>query len=140
MKNYARALVAIAFFLGLTGAVKAQGQDGVIVAMPFEFVAGAKTLPAGTYTVRNSSDDRTGTLVISSQDHGTAMFLLPYVSESAVTSKPELSFDRVDGHYFLSTVQTPETTYRIHVPHASANETVVKANDGIPASAAHGGR
>ena len=51
MRKYAKTLVAIAFLLGLTGAIKAEGQDGVIVNMPFEFVVGAKTLPAGTYTV-----------------------------------------------------------------------------------------
>jgi hypothetical protein len=140
MRKYARTLVAIAFFLGLTGAIKAEGQDGVIVNMPFEFVVGAKTLPAGTYTVRNSSNDRSGTLVISSQDQGTAMFVLPYVSESAVTSKPELSFDQVGGHYFLSTVQTPETVYRIHVPHWNVSETGAKSSGRVPASVNHGGK
>ncbi|MGA2848807.1 MAG: hypothetical protein ABSE46_07420 [Terracidiphilus sp.] len=140
MKKYARTLVAIAFLLGLTTAVRAESQDGVIVAMPFEFVVGAKSLPAGTYEVRNSSDDKSSTLVISSRDHGTSIFVLPYVRESVVTDKPELSFQQVGGQYFLSTIQTAATVYRIHVPDASVNETVVKANDGVPASGSHGGR
>jgi hypothetical protein len=140
MKKHVRTLVAIAFLLGLTGAIKAEGQNGVIVNMPFEFVVGAKTLPAGTYTVRNSSDDRSGTLVISSQDLGTAMFVLPYVSESAVTSRTELSFDQVGGHYFLSTVQTEETVYRIHVPHLNVSETAAKSSGSVPASVIHGGK
>ena len=140
MRKYTRALVAIAFLLGLTGAIKAEGQNGVIVNMPFEFVVGAKTLPAGTYTVRNLTDDISGTLVFSSQDQGTATFVLPYVTESAVTSKPELSFDQVGGHYFLSTVQTAERVYRIHVPRSNANETAAKSSSSVPASAIHGGK
>jgi hypothetical protein len=141
MKNYARTLVAIAFLLGLTSAVNAKAQDGVIVVMPFEFVAGAKLMPAGTYEVRASSDDKTSsTLLISSRDHGTAMLVLPYVSESVVTDTPELSFERVGGQYFLSTIQTAQTVYRMHVPHAGGNETLVKANDSVPASVSHGGR
>jgi hypothetical protein len=87
MKKYARALVAIHFVLGLAGAIKAEDRDGVIVTMPFEFVVGAKTFPAGTYTVRNSSDDGNGTPSIGIPDHSTAMLVLPYVSER-VTKEP----------------------------------------------------
>ena len=140
MRKYTRALVAIAFLLGLTGAIKAEGQNGVIVNMPFEFVVGAKTLPAGTYTVRNLTDDISGTLVINSQDQGTATFVLPYVSESSVTSKPELTFDQVGGHYFLRTVQTAETVYLIHVPHSNVGETAAKSSGSVPASVIHGGK
>jgi hypothetical protein len=56
------------------------------------------------------------------------MFVLPYVSESVVTDKPELSFEQFGGQYFLSEIQTAETVYRIHVPHAGGNKTLVKAN------------
>jgi hypothetical protein len=56
------------------------------------------------------------------------MFVLPYVSESVVTDKPELSFERFGGQYFLSEIHTAETVYRIHVPHEGGNETLVKAN------------
>ena len=140
MKKYARTLVAIAFLLGLTSAVRAESQDGVIVAMPFEFVVGAKSLPAGTYEVRNSSDDKSSTLVISSRDHGTSIFVLPYVRESVVTDKPELSFQQVGGQYFLSTIQTAETVYRFHVRHAGSSETAVNAGNSVSASDIHGGK
>ena len=51
MKKYAKILVAIVFILGLSGVAKAASQDGVIVTLPFRFVVGGKTLPAGTYAV-----------------------------------------------------------------------------------------
>jgi hypothetical protein len=140
MEKHARTLVAIAFLLGLTSAVKAESQDGVIVSIPFEFVVGARSLPAGTYMMRSSSDDKSSTVVISSREHGTSTFALPYVSESAVTDKAELSFEQVEGQHFLSTIQTAQTVYRIHVPHAGGKETSVKANESVPASGIRGGR
>jgi hypothetical protein len=140
MKQYARTLVAIAFLFGLAGAVKAEAETADIVTVPFEFVVGAKVLPAGTYTVRSLSDDRSGTLMISSRDQGTSMFVLPFVADSVVTDKAELSFNKVGDRYFLSSIQTEATVYRIHVLDSSVNETLAKANGGVPAPGSRGGR
>jgi hypothetical protein len=68
------------------------------------------------------------------------MFVLPYVSESAVSDKPLLSFEQVGGHYFLSTIQTSETVYRFHVRHAGSSETAVNASNSVSASDIHGGK
>jgi hypothetical protein len=140
MKQYSKTLVAIILLLGLAGAVKAEAETADIVTVPFEFVVGAKVLPAGTYTVRNLSADKSSTLVISSRDHGTSMFVLPYVGDNVVTDKPELSFNKVGDHYFLSSIQTEATVFRIHVLDSSVNEALAKANGGVPASASRGGR
>jgi hypothetical protein len=139
MKQYSKTLVAIILLLGLAGAVKAEAETADIVTVPFEFVVGAKVLPAGTYTVRNLSADKSSTLVISSRDQGTSMFVLPYVSDSVVTDKPELSFNKVGDRYFLSRIQTEATVYRIHVLDSSVNKTLAKAN-GVPAPGSRGGR
>ena len=140
MKQYSKTLVAIILLLGLAGAVKAEAETADIVTVPFEFVVGAKVLPAGTYTVRNLSADKSSTLVISSRDHGTSMFVLPYVGDNVVTDKPELSFNKVGDRHFLSSIQTEATVYRIHVLDASVNGTLAKANGGGPTSGSRGGR
>ena len=80
MKQYARTLVAMAFFIGLAGAVKAKAEVADVVTVPFEFFVGAKVLPAGKYTVRNLSDDKSSPLVMSSQRQGTSIFVMPYVT------------------------------------------------------------
>ena len=139
MKQYSKTLVAIILLFGLAGAVKAEAETADIVTVPFEFVVGAKVLPAGTYTVRSLSDDRSGTLMISSRDQGTSMFVLPFVADSVVTDKPELSFNKVGDRYFLSRIQTEATVYRIHVLDSSVNKTLAKAN-GVPAPGSRGGR
>jgi hypothetical protein len=78
--------------------------------------------------------------MISSRDQGTSMFVLPYVADSVVTDKPELSFNKVGDHYFLSSIQTEATVYRIRVLDSSMNETLAKANGGVPATGGRGGR
>ena len=140
MKKYAKTLVAIAFVLGLTGAIKAEGEEGVIVNLPFEFVVGAKTLPAGTYTVRDFSVDKSGTLILSNRESGTSTFVLPYLDESDFTDKPELSFKQIGDRYFLSGVQTAATHYRIHVLDSSVNHAAAKSVDRNAASISHGGK
>jgi hypothetical protein len=68
------------------------------------------------------------------------MFVLPYVSDNVVTDKPELSFNKVGESYFLSSIQTEATIYRIHVLDSSVNEALAKANGGVPAPGSRGGR
>jgi hypothetical protein len=140
VKKYAKTLVAIAFLLGLTGVVKAEAEEGVIVTLPFEFVVGAKTLPPGTYTVRNLSLNGPGALQLSNKDLSASMYVLPYLNESVIGGKPELSFEQVGGQHFLSAIQTAATVYRIHVSDSSVKEAVAKSRDNNPASVSRGGK
>lgn len=140
MKKLVKTLVAIAFLVGLNGAIRAEAEEGVIVTLPFEFVVGAKTLPAGTYTMRNLSNDRPGTLELSNKDFSASMFVLPYLNEIAIGGKPELSFEQVGGQHFLSAIQTAGTVYRIHVSDSGVKEAAAKSRDNNPASVSRGGK
>ena len=128
MKKYAKILVAIVFILGLGGAAKAESQDGVIVKLPFKFVVGQKTLPAGTYTVRNVSGDPSGILMITSHETSKSVFVLPYVSESASTGKPDLEFQRGGDEHFLSSIHTALRNYHIPVSQSALTEAVAVAS------------
>jgi len=55
MRKYARILVAVTFLLGFSVAANAEIRGEVVVKLPFAFVAGGVTLPAGTYTVKRFS-------------------------------------------------------------------------------------
>src|SRR5205085_1943469 len=74
-----------------------QAETGVVVAYIHEdFVAGGKTLPAGTYKVYRGSPE-TGQVLILSGEKGS-VFLIPSARPSrhrAVQSKPEASRGRV---------------------------------------------
>ena len=128
MKKYARIVVAIVFILGLSGAAKAESQDGVIVTLPFTFMVGEKTLPAGTYAVRNVSGDPSGILMITNHDTSKSVFVLPYVSESASSYKAELEFQRGGEEHFLSSIHTPLRNYHIPVSQVALTEAVAAAS------------
>jgi hypothetical protein len=129
MKNYARILVAVVFFLGLSGAVKAATPDDIMVKLPFEFVAGGKTLPAGTYTVRHVSDEPSGPLMISNRDNGSSVLVLPYVSDHASDDRPQVSFQEVGEQHFLRTIQTTFDIYQVRVSHSAVVEAAAKVRN-----------
>ena len=89
MKKYARILVAVAFLLGLGVTANAEIQPEIVVTLPFEFVAGGKTLPAGTYTVKRFSQQPFNALMLTSYDNGISVFVRPSEMEGASTDKPK---------------------------------------------------
>lgn len=97
-------LVALLFIVGgtLFTAATAHAQ-ALRVTVPFDFVIDGKTLPAATYTVRESlPNDNTG-LAFIGEGHG----LLTRATEMDGTiTGTKLVFHRVDGEYFLTDVFT----------------------------------
>ena len=138
MKKYSKILAAITFLAGCGIAANAQTHDVVIAKMPFQFVAGEKTLPAGTYKVSRLSDDPTGPLLLTSDDNNISVFLLPMASEGASAEKPRLTFEQVGEEHFLDTIQTPLETYYIPVSHSGVTEAAAKLHNNSTASGASG--
>jgi hypothetical protein len=89
----------------------AQDSDRVVVKVPFEFVAGTKTLPAGTYTISRVSPGVTSSLIVKSYDNGA--FVLPVEADSVNDGSPKLTFEQVGGKHFLSKVETQDRIYNI---------------------------
>jgi hypothetical protein len=126
MSNYARILVAVVFFLGLSGAAKAATHDDIIVKLSFGFVVGGKTFPAGTYTVRHVSDQISGPLILTNRENGRSMFVNAYVGDHTSGDKPQLSFQQVGEKRFLSTIQTTFDIYQIPASHSAIMEAMAK--------------
>src|SRR5271170_1843490 len=139
MKKYARTIVAIALLSGLGVAAKAEIRDDIVVMVPFEFVVGGKTLPAGTYKVSHLSLDKFGTLQLTSRDNGASVFMLPFEGESASADKPNVSFQQVGDQHFLSTIQTTWDVYHIPVSHSAIMEAAAKSRDNASAPGSSGG-
>src|SRR5579862_3602444 len=115
-KSYLTAVLTLSCLLGLGASAHAQDTEGVRVKVPFEFVAGGKTLPAGTYTVGRLSDDAYSGIEISGLRDGT--FVLPIVVDGTVAGQPKLSFEQVGGKYFLRQANTPGGIYSFALPRA----------------------
>jgi hypothetical protein len=140
MKKYARVIVAVTFLLGLSVAANAEIRSEVIVKLPFAFVAGGVTLPAGTYTVKRFSQQPFDTLMLTSDDKGTSVFIHPAEMEDASEDKPRVSFHRVGEQNFLSAIETADYIYNFTVSRSLLLEAVAKQRDVVPASASGGSK
>jgi len=99
-----RKLFALLFFAGvaLCTASTANAQ-ALKVDVPFDFVVSGKTLPAATYTIRESlPNDNTGLALVG--DHMGVLARATEIDDSVTGTK--LVFHRIDGQYYLSDVVT----------------------------------
>lgn len=119
-KQYLTVLFTLICVLGLGLGARAQEEDTVVTKLPFDFVAGGKVLPAGTYRV-NRVDSATGsrTLQISSFETGASVFLNPNLFDDVRSDKAQLHFEHLGNSYFLSAIETPIGTYTIDIPPAA---------------------
>jgi hypothetical protein len=140
MKKYTRILVALMFLLGLGVAANAQTQPVIAANMPFEFVAGKTTLPAGAYVVKRISAQPFDVLMITSRDNGTSVFLNPVEMEDASTYKPNMSFRKVGERHVLSQIQTADYVYNFHVSHPVTLAATAKPSGTISVSGSGGSK
>jgi len=112
---YVTALLVFACLLGLSVGTRAQDVDGVVVTVPFNFVAGGATLPAGQYRINRVNPGVTRELLIHSYSNGGA-FVLPVVFDEVLTDQPTLSFEHIGSRYFFSKIKTPGGVYSMKTP------------------------
>ena len=90
----------LAILLLATGLSSAQiGRQPVKANIPFDFMAGKTSLPAGEYTVAALSD--MGPLSVSADGAGRAMVNSHAVQISAPSEQTKLIFHRYGDQYFL---------------------------------------
>lgn len=95
-KSYLGVVFTLICLLGLGVSARAQDAGKVVANVPFEFVAGGETLPAGTYSVSRVSFQAHRGLVIRSYDN--SVFLLPIVFDGAPAEHAQLGL-RVSIRY-----------------------------------------
>jgi len=110
MKTRALVMAAAIALTAMATTRVAQAQDGMAVNVPFDFVAGSKTLPAGEYTVKISAPTHS-MILISRKDATTSAFIN---TNAAVSIDPQteskLVFNRYGDSYFLSQVWSEGNT------------------------------
>ena len=114
-KYYFGAVLTLACVLGIGVSARAQDSDAVVVTVPFQFVAGGATLPAGEYKVSRLSPGVNRQLAIRSYGNGSA-FLLPLSFDGVTSEQPTLSFEHVGDKYFLSSIKTLGGVYTLALP------------------------
>jgi hypothetical protein len=126
-KSHLIAVLTLTCLLGLGISARAQDSEGVIVKVPFEFVAGAKTMPADTYSIGRISSEGGPALAIRSYNNG-AVLLLPIAVDGNATAHAQLRFEHVGDRYFLKTIETPGGVYTITTPRAITTLAQMKAH------------
>jgi len=125
MKNSSLTVVlTLTCLLGLGISARAQDVDKVAVNVPFDFVAGGETLPAGAYSVSRVSSEASRALVI--RNHDNSVFLLPMFFDGAFFDHAELSFEHVGDKYFLRKVETLGGVYAFRTPRAMTQVAQMK--------------
>ena len=135
-KSYVTALFMLTCLLGVGVSARAQDADAVVVSVPFEFVAGGATLPAGEYRVSRVNPGLNRDLAIRSYNKGNA-FLLPLAFDDDFANQPALSFEHVGGKYFLSKIKTLDGVYTM--PTSREMVMLGKANSPNPSPSSASG-
>jgi hypothetical protein len=114
-RSYLAVVLTLACVLGIGVSARAQDTNTVVVTVPFEFVAGGATLPAGEYKVSRVSAGINRVLAITGYDKGGA-FLLPMAFDGVTSDQPTLRFEHVGDKYFLSGIKTDGGVYFLALP------------------------
>lgn len=130
-KQYSFVLLALIAVLGFSAGAQAQQEGGVVANIPYEFVAGGKTLPAGTYTITRVSPDTTSALEIRNEQTLRHCVMLLPVSTAVAADHANVSFQRVGDTYYLRQVATSAGVYTLPVPQAATAVAKVKRHDGV---------
>ena len=130
-KSYVTAVLMLTCLLGIRVSASAQDSELLVVSVPFEFVTGGATLPAGKYKI-NRLSPASQELAFSDGGRGNA-FVLPEAFDSGPAAGPRLSFEHIGGKYFLTKLRTMDGVYTM--PASKEIVMLGKANSPIPSSA-----
>jgi hypothetical protein len=87
-------------------------QSQINATIPFDFTIGAKSFPAGDYSVRQVSEN---VLLIQSITDGTGVMTMALPGETTKRAgTPVLVFNRYGDTYFLSKVSGDDRGWRLH--------------------------
>jgi hypothetical protein len=106
----------IALFITFVGVSStfARAQDTAVSTIPFDFIIGKQTFPAGKYFIGRAPNDALGgPLLIRSADGKTSAFFFPTTGESAQHNEAKLVFRHEGDKYFLAEIVGAEEVYTV---------------------------
>jgi hypothetical protein len=137
-KHFLRMAIPAVALAAMAMSAQAQVRDQLVVNVPYQFVVGNKTLPAGEYRVSRVSTSNEKELVLSSVENRTGVLLVSDEIENARGDMPKLIFETVSGEHFLSKIQTTDHVFDVPVSQSAVLEASAKAHPGSGNSGAAG--
>jgi len=111
------------------GAIRANAQalaEGTIEAdVPFAFIVGEKTFPAGKYTLKRADDTNPGVLEIQNDSgRGTIFFDVETAQTNENPRQTKLVFEKIGDQYFLSEIWASDTNVGYRLPKTNAEKSL----------------
>ena len=106
MRKHVISLLTILAVAGSFGAIAQVGGPLLLADIPFSFVAGAKTLPAGEYVFQSSNNDLE--MIVRNQKTGESVFV-PVLTRLGQRSgnEAEVVFDVAANEHYLAELHVP---------------------------------
>src|SRR6266850_809005 len=109
MKKQVRSFTILGLLLLMTAvSVRAQSERSKLTNIPFNFIVGQKTLPAGEYTVETNRRDYDKVWLVQNREgDASALFTTMPVRANQTQEETKLVFHKYGDQYFLSQIWTP---------------------------------
>jgi len=104
MKKRLFVIAALLMFASIPATQVARADEPMLVNIPFAFVAGNATLPAGEYRVEKLNGNSAVVLIRCSDANAAAVVLSNAAQAKETPTQSKLIFKRYDNRYFLSQV------------------------------------
>jgi hypothetical protein len=150
MKRYTSKLfIVLSLIIAATCAAHAQPSRRVVVNVPFDFIVGKQSMPAGTYTVRQLNQQGARVLLVERADRSAACLVQANTVEAAkAAGHGRLEFHRYGNNYFLFRVWSAGVSEGRELPPSALERTLAResaraangADAGGPQTVAVGGR
>jgi hypothetical protein len=104
MKKRLFVMAGLLMFASMVATQVARADEPMLVNIPFAFVAGNVTLPAGEYRVEKLHGNSAVVLIRCSDASAAAVVLSNAAQATEIQTQSKLIFKRYDNRYFLSQV------------------------------------
>jgi hypothetical protein len=108
-------LTAGVLFVLALAPMRAQNNGFLRVQVPFSFVAAGKELPAGEYTIQQTSES--GIVIIHGAGEGRTVVSPTMFVWASGSEEPGAKFTTVAGQKYLDRIEMPDGSVRALMPH-----------------------
>src|SRR5258707_8836832 len=127
MKKRLFVMAGLLMFASMVATQVARADEPMLVNIPFAFVAGNVTLPAGEYRVEKLHGNSAVVLIRCSDPSAAAVVLSNAAQATEIQTQSKLIFKRYDNRYFLSQVWRAGSISGRELMKSRAEEEITKS-------------
>lgn len=110
---------------GICAKAQALAEGTIEADVPFAFIVGEKTFPAGKYTLKRADDTNPGVLEIRNDNgRGTIFFDVETAQANENPRQTNLVFEKIGDQYFLSEIWASDTNVGYRLPKTNAEKSL----------------